>query len=359
MKFIYLISLLLCLTANCIAQGGTNFEDLTFEEALAKSKQTGKRLFIDCYTKTCGPCKYMVKYIFPLKECGDYFNSNYICIMKDMQEGEGIDIAKKYNVRIYPTYLILNHDGSLYCRLDGGAVSKPEDDFVQKVKNAIELVELNQKYKEGARDEVFMEKYITHLKIHDKRQLQNVMSETMPSLGVNKLCEPENWNLIKNEIESVDTPLFRYLVNNRKAFSRQLGQQEVENKIMNTYSNEFRMQKMLNMNFDSRMQDLKQFEKDNYKGARALRYCMLFRQIINNKQTNRAGEILKVLQNLPRQIPDEQELMNVLQELQSFERIANPAQQEETRLYLQEISKNLQPENLARINKIIERFSEK
>ena len=69
--------------------------------------------------------------------------------MKDMEEGDGIDIAQKYNVRIYPTYLILNHDGTVYCRLDGGAVSSPKEDFVQKVKDAIELAEENTPQEHG------------------------------------------------------------------------------------------------------------------------------------------------------------------------------------------------------------------
>ena len=51
MKFISIISLLFLLASNSIAQEGTNFEDLTFQEALAKAKTTGKKLFIDCYTK--------------------------------------------------------------------------------------------------------------------------------------------------------------------------------------------------------------------------------------------------------------------------------------------------------------------
>lgn len=42
MKFISIISLLLLLTSNSIAQEGTNFEDLTFQEALAKAKQPGR-----------------------------------------------------------------------------------------------------------------------------------------------------------------------------------------------------------------------------------------------------------------------------------------------------------------------------
>ena len=111
MKFISIISLLLLLASNSIAQEGTNFEDLTFQEALAKAKTTGKKLFIDCYTKTCGPCKYMVKFIFPLKECGEYFNKNYICILKDMQEGEGIDIAQKYNVQFVHVSPVSVDDG--------------------------------------------------------------------------------------------------------------------------------------------------------------------------------------------------------------------------------------------------------
>ena len=47
MKRIFLISLLFFLAGYCLAQEGTNFEDLTFKEALAKSKDSGKKLFID------------------------------------------------------------------------------------------------------------------------------------------------------------------------------------------------------------------------------------------------------------------------------------------------------------------------
>ncbi|WP_270543260.1 thioredoxin family protein [Butyricimonas paravirosa] len=356
MKFISIISLLLLLASNSIAQEGTNFEDLTFQEALAKAKTTGKKLFIDCYTKTCGPCKYMVKFIFPLKECGEYFNKNYICIMKDMQEGEGIDIAQKYNVQFYPTYLFINHDGSLYCRMDGGAVSKPEDNFVQKVKNAIELTELNKKYAAGNREQAFLKKYITILQKQDKQKLQIVLGETMPQLGVKKLCEAENWSLIKTEITNVDTPLFRYLVDNRKAFSKQIGQQEVEEKIMSAYLEEFRIFKSMGIDFEKRIADLKLFEKDHYKGVLSLRYCMLFRQIIDNKQKDRIPEILTVLRDLPERITDTKEQMNVLQELQGFQQIANQQQKEKACSYLEEICKKLQPTQTKQVERIITRI---
>ncbi len=340
------------------SQEGTRWEDLSFQDALKKSKATGKKLFIDCYTKTCGPCKYMVKFIFPLKEVGKYFNDNYVCIMKDMEEGDGIDISKKYNVQVQPTYLILNEDGSVYCRLDGGAVSSPEEDFVQKVKDAIELVELNREYHSGTKDQAFLEKYITFLQVHDKNQLQKVMSETMPQMGVKKLSEPRNWELIKTEITNIDNPLFRYLLDNRKGFTKRIGQKEIEEKIMSTYQNEFRVFKMMGIDFEKRMADLKQLEKDSYHGARSLRYCMLFRHIIDNKLENRVNEILDVLQNNVQHLPSPEEQVAVVKELNGFEHMATPRQKEEANEYLKIISKNLPANDSGYINRIIKRLSQ-
>lgn len=235
-------------------------------------------------------------------------------------------------------------------------VSSPKEDFVQKVKDAIELAEANRKYSAGTRDHSFLEKYINILRIHDKRRLQTVMSETMIQLGVNKLCEPKNWTLIKTEVNNVDTPLFRYLVENRAAFCKQLGQQEVENKIISVYSEEFRVLKMMGIDFDKRMTDLKQFEKDHYKSALPLRYRMLFFYIINKEQKDRANEILKVLQNMNKELPDEADRMSVLRELTGFERIANQQQIEKASTYLQEISNNLQPNNANYVQGLITRI---
>lgn len=357
MKHIFLTSLLFFFLGYSLAQEGTNFEDLTFKEALAKSKNSGKKLFIDCYTKTCGPCKYMVKFIFPLKECGEYFNSNYICIMKDMREGEGIDIAKKYNVRIYPTYLILDHDGSVYCRLEGGTVSSPREDFVQKVKDAIKLAEVNREYDAGNRDQAFLEEFINILRVHDKKRLQAVMSEIMLPLGVKELCVSKNWELIKAEINNIDIPLFRYLLDNRKAFSKQLGQQEVEEKIISTYKKEFCTFKNTGINLEKCVNDLKQLEKDNYKGALSLRYSMFVFQTISKKQKDKIDGILKVLQNMNKELPDEKERVNVLKELPGFERIADQQQREKAALYLLEISKHLQGDNVDYVQELRKRIT--
>lgn len=95
------------------AQEAIQFQDLPFKDLVAKAKKENKLLFIDAYTSWCGPCKMMEKNTFTQKAVGDYFNTNFINSRFDMEKGEGREIASKFGVRSYPTYLFLNGDGEL------------------------------------------------------------------------------------------------------------------------------------------------------------------------------------------------------------------------------------------------------
>ena len=91
---------------------GVVYSDLTLEQALEKAKSVGKYVFIDFHTKTCGPCKKMQDKVFSTVECGSYVNANFISIKIDGEdEGEGTAIAKSFDVRIFPTVLILDPAG--------------------------------------------------------------------------------------------------------------------------------------------------------------------------------------------------------------------------------------------------------
>src|ERR1700712_2079453 len=80
-------SILLTISAICICMfsysqnEGILFEQrLNWQQIVAKAKKENKYIFVDCYTTWCGPCKFMAKNIFPLKETGDAMNPNYICL---------------------------------------------------------------------------------------------------------------------------------------------------------------------------------------------------------------------------------------------------------------------------------------
>ncbi|WP_391527360.1 thioredoxin fold domain-containing protein [Elizabethkingia anophelis] len=66
--------------------------------------------------------------MFTLQSVGDYYNSHFVNAKMDMEKGEGVELAKKYNVKAYPTYLFINGDGEIVHRVLGYVEEKP---FIQ------------------------------------------------------------------------------------------------------------------------------------------------------------------------------------------------------------------------------------
>lgn len=107
-------SLFIILISTAIfAQESIQFESGTFTEILAKAKKENKLVFLDAYAVWCGPCKLMEKNVFPKEEVKSFYNANFVNAHFDMEKGEGRDIAKKYGIYSYPSFLFINGDGDV------------------------------------------------------------------------------------------------------------------------------------------------------------------------------------------------------------------------------------------------------
>ena len=71
---------------------------------------------MDAYTTWCGPCKRMAAEVFTEPEVGRFYNENFINVKIDMEKGEGIELARQYDVYAYPTLLFINGEGELVHR---------------------------------------------------------------------------------------------------------------------------------------------------------------------------------------------------------------------------------------------------
>lgn len=123
-----LICLLLCVIG-LSAPAQTNFRHIAFDEAVAAAKNEGKMIFIDFFTDWCGPCRRMANEVFPQKEVGDFMNQKFVCV-KYNAEKEGKQLAARFEVKAYPTFIILNDQEEVQAEIKG-AMDGP--DFIAKI----------------------------------------------------------------------------------------------------------------------------------------------------------------------------------------------------------------------------------
>ena len=176
MKKIILMLVAVAFCMSAAAQGVNFVEGKTLSEVEAQAKAEGKLVFVDCYTEWCGPCKMMATREFVKKEAGDYFNAKFVNFKIDMEKGEGPEVGKKYDVAVYPTFLILEANGDLRGRCVGFAEIST---FIQKVEEVLStekgLPWYQKKFKDGERDEAFLKEYMKILQENYMRdEMKNV-----------------------------------------------------------------------------------------------------------------------------------------------------------------------------------------
>ncbi|MFL5809914.1 MAG: thioredoxin domain-containing protein, partial [Flavisolibacter sp.] len=135
-----------CLFSFSQGEGMHFVRGMTWQRILAKAKKENKYIFVDCYTTWCGPCKYMAKNVFPLKQTGDSVNPDYICVGMQIDstdlDSDTIKLAYpdarmisiNYDIRAYPTFLYFNPDGKLVHRTVGSTVNAAQ--FISYTKDA-------------------------------------------------------------------------------------------------------------------------------------------------------------------------------------------------------------------------------
>jgi thioredoxin 1 len=97
---------------------------------LAKEKQ--QLIFVDAYASWCGPCKELKSQTFTDPKVAVYFNKNFVNVSLDMEKGEGVKFAEKYEVDSYPTLLLINGDGNIVAKSEGFLDAAQLNSWVKK-----------------------------------------------------------------------------------------------------------------------------------------------------------------------------------------------------------------------------------
>jgi len=222
---------------NAISKMGIQFTSGSWSEILEIAKKENKPIFMDCYTVWCGPCKQMAANVFTDPKVAEYFNSTFINVKFDMEKGEGIELKNKYSVSAYPTFLYIDTKGNVINRLVG---SMPAADFIAKSKEGMSeqgLASMQKRYAAGERSDSFLKNYIKILEqSYLQKEAQEVMGEFFKTADLSLLKTPEYYKLFEKYINDPDSPVFKYVYENREEFGKLFNERALDLKLFNVWS---------------------------------------------------------------------------------------------------------------------------
>lgn len=215
-----------------LAPAQTNFRSLTYEEAIATAKAEQKLVFMDFYTAWCGPCKMMMRDVFPQKKVGDYLNARFVCIKLDAEK-EGRELARRYKVKAYPTFVGVDVTGKEVMRRVGMAMA---DDFINLIEQQINVDKtperLVERYAAGERSADLISSYAalkmtqyreSRGKEEQKRQeAYDMVRNYFRQLDDMARLDPANLFMYLNYTESPADEMARYMIAHRDEFSREV-----------------------------------------------------------------------------------------------------------------------------------------
>jgi thioredoxin-related protein len=100
----------------------------TLGEVMKSAKEQNKILMVDVLTEWCKWCIELDNKVYSREDIGSFANANQINYKIDAEKDEGIEFAKKYKVKGYPTILFLDADGNEIDRIYGYV---PAKDFLE------------------------------------------------------------------------------------------------------------------------------------------------------------------------------------------------------------------------------------
>lgn len=102
-----------------VSDSAIQFYALNWEAAREMAKQRSAPFFIYFKAVWCGPCKVMEKMVFNNPEVKAYSEQNYIPVMMDVDDFDGLETASKFSVDLLPEVLFFDPEANLMGRYRG------------------------------------------------------------------------------------------------------------------------------------------------------------------------------------------------------------------------------------------------
>lgn len=210
---------------------GIRFTHKPWAEIVAQAKAENKLIFIDFYTQWCGPCLNMAETVFTLPSVGAFYNEHFVCAKIDAEHGEGVELAKKYGVRLFPTYIFV--DPATEKAVHRSSSTQTAAQFVHTGECALQpetrSFYLEEQYAAGNRGRKLLLDYIVYEhSIYARAQVTKAFDELIR--GGAQLTDADVWPVFADCIQSL-TPYLKQVSDNYADFCARFGKEAVDAKL--------------------------------------------------------------------------------------------------------------------------------
>lgn len=207
----------------------------SWEQVKKQAVTEGKLIFMDVYTDWCGPCKLMEEEVFTQPEVAGFYNEHFVCYQVDAEKGEGIDLKRQYEVKVYPTYLFVDPEtGELVHR---STSRQDKQTFVFTGQSALNPVTrsvyLEAAYQSGNREKPLLSSYARYLSsCYQREKLDTLVTDY---LATHALTDTLAWRFFTQYQQGTRTPQFERLLADRKQLEDRHGNAAVNDKLCTAF----------------------------------------------------------------------------------------------------------------------------
>ena len=233
----HLISLFFLLfTFTIYAQDSIRFDESGLEAVIQRAKTENKPVFYMVYANWCPHCKNIKATTLKDPEVIAFMNTNYVFAGLDFEKAGSESFKSKYNIKTFPTFLVLDTNGIELARFTG---ELKKDKFLAEVKIALnpkqQLPFLKAEYEKDKTNGINLMRYLVALKKgNDRKELNPIAHEYFEQLPDEKMVSEINWKIFTNGVSDISSREYLFVINNQQAFAAITSQKRVNDKFKNS-----------------------------------------------------------------------------------------------------------------------------
>ena len=218
------------------AQDSIRFDESGLESVIQREKKKKKPIFYMAYADWCPHCKNIKATTLRDPEVVSFMNANYVFAGLNFEKPGSEDFKTKYNVKTFPTFLVLDENGQELARFTG---ELKKDKFLSEVKLALnpkqQLPYLKAEYEKDKTNGLNLMRYLVALKKgKDRNELNPIAHEYFEKLTDDKIVNEVNWKIFTNGVSDIASREYQFVITNQQAFAAITSQKRVNDKFKNS-----------------------------------------------------------------------------------------------------------------------------